>query len=192
MRIRTGVGIATVIILGSGLFLAGYYGMVRGFRAPEEPSHLEARNLRRMAIPSDAKAMTNPYPFVPEKLPAAQDHWVAHCSLCHALDGTGDSPIGRNLYPKPPDMRAAPTQELSDGEIYHIISNGIRFTGMPAWGNEDSSEDIWDLVSFIRRLPHLSPEELKLLEQKAAGGQTGGETQPQGHSHAPGTPPHTH
>src|SRR3990172_3491276 len=104
MRIRTGVGIATVIILGSGLFLAAYYGMVRGFRATEEPSRLEARNLRRMAIPSDAKAMTNPYPFGPEKLPAAQDHWVAHCSLCHALDGTGESPIERNLYPKPPDM----------------------------------------------------------------------------------------
>lgn len=197
MTVRTGVGLAAVILLVGGLF-AGYWVMARGFSAQAEPSRFEeflARNLRQMAIPSDAKAMTNPHLLTPEKLPAAQDHWVAHCSLCHALDGNGDSVIGKNLYPKPPDMRASLTQDLSDGEIYYIISNGIRFTGMPAWGNEDSPEDIWDLVSFIRRLPQLSPEELKLLEQKAAGGQAGGETpaaRPQGHSHAPGTPPHTH
>jgi mono/diheme cytochrome c family protein len=170
----------------------------RGFSARGEPSRLEtfvARNLRGLAIPAEAKATTNPHALTPEKLPAAQDHWVAHCSTCHALDGSGDTAIGRNLFPKPPDMRASLTQDLSDGEIYYIISNGIRFTGMPAWGEEDSAEDIWDLVSYIRRLPNLPPEELKLLERKAAGEPAeggSGAPQPQGHTHAPGTPAHTH
>jgi hypothetical protein len=52
-------------------------------------------------------------------------------------------------------------------KLYYIISNGIRLTGMPAWGSEDKPEAIWDLVSLIRRLPKLSPEELQRL-QKAA------------------------
>ena len=197
MTVRAGVGIAAAIILGSGL-LFGYLVMGRGFSARGEPSRVEAflaRNIRRMAIPSEAKAMTNPSSLTAERLPAAQDHWVAHCSGCHALDGGGDTPVGKNLFPKPPDMKAALTQDLSDGEIYYIISNGIRFTGMPAWGGEDSPEDIWDLVSFIRKLPGMTPEEFKLLEQKAAGGPVAGaspSTQPPGHTHAPGTPSHTH
>jgi mono/diheme cytochrome c family protein len=197
MKIRRAAGLAALFV-AAGLFLAGYFVVARGFSAREEPSRVEvflARNLRRLAIPSEAKAVTNPSPLTAERLPAAQDHWVAHCSGCHALDGGGDTPIGKNLFPKPPDMKAPLTQDLSDGEIYYIISNGIRFTGMPAWGNEDSPEDIWDLVSFIRKLPGMTPEEFKLLEQKAAGGPDAGAsppTQPPGHTHAPGTPPHTH
>jgi mono/diheme cytochrome c family protein len=197
MRVRTFVSVAALIFLAGGL-LFGYYLTSRGFSARGEPSRLEtfiARNLRSFSIPSDAKATANPNALTPEKLPAAQDHWVAHCSTCHGLDGTGDTTIGKNLFPKPPDMRSSATQDLTDGEIYYIISNGVRFTGMPAWGEEDSAEDIWDLVSYIRRLPNLSPEELKLLERKASGEPAEGAAtpaQPQGHTHAPGTAPHTH
>ncbi|MBI2819791.1 MAG: c-type cytochrome [Acidobacteria bacterium] len=128
-----------------------------------------ARNLRKIAIPSDAKEMQNPYPLTLERLQAAQQHWVEHCAMCHSLAGSGDTGIGRNLYPKPPDMRTALTQDLSDGELYYIIHNGIRFTGMPAWSDADGPEEIWELVSFIRRLPHLTPEELGAMEQLAAG-----------------------
>jgi hypothetical protein len=70
-------------------------------------------------------------------------------------------------------MTARNTQQLGDGELYYIISNGVRLTGMPAWGSEDKPEAIWDLVSLIRRLPNLSPEELKRLQEAArnAGGE---------------------
>ncbi len=70
-------------------------------------------------------------------------------------------------------MTQPDTQQLNDGELYYIIYNGIRLTGMPAWGSEDKPEAIWDLVSLIRRLPKLSPEELQRLENAAreAGGE---------------------
>jgi len=97
----------------------------------------------------------------------ADEHFVEHCGVCHGIDGRGDTVIGKNLYPKVPDMSQPGTQQLSDGEIYYIISNGIRLTGMPAWGSEDKPEAIWDLVSLIRRLPKLSSEETQRL-QKAA------------------------
>lgn len=83
----------------------------------------------------------------------------------HAVDGRGLTTIGRNLYPKVPDMTDAETQQLTDGELFYIITNGVRFTGMPAWGDEDSPESIWALVAFLRRLPQLSPEELKRLQE---------------------------
>jgi hypothetical protein len=60
-------------------------------------------------------------------------------------------------------MRKAVTQDLSDGEIFYIIKNGVRFTGMPGWGGED--DENWKLVLFIRRLPALSSREIDLMKE---------------------------
>jgi mono/diheme cytochrome c family protein len=129
---------------------------------------------RKIATPADAKSLANPrQQQTAEMIAEADEHFVEHCSICHGIDGRGDTNIGRNLYPKVPDMSQQDTQQLSDGELYYIISNGIRLTGMPAWGSEDKPEAIWDLVSLIRRLPKLFPEELQRLQNAAreAGGE---------------------
>lgn len=161
------------LILGGGLlYLRG-----QGFSAREEPTWMEqimARNARKIATPPDAKNLSDPrLQQTAEMVAEADEHFVEHCGMCHGIDGRGNTVIGRNLYPKVPDMSGSETQKLSDGEIYYIISNGIRLTGMPAWGSEDKPEAIWDLVSLIRRLPKLSPEELKRLQEAArnAGGE---------------------
>ena len=68
------------------------------------------------------------------------------------------------MYPKPPDMRLAATQNLTDGELYYIIENGVRLSGMPAWGDPrfiDQDDDTWKIVLFIRHLPNLTPEDLQ-------------------------------
>src|SRR5467141_1262563 len=57
-----------------------------------------------------------------------------HCATCHGNDGRRQTDIGRNMYPKAPDMRRARTQDLTDCELFSIIKNGIRLTGMSAWG----------------------------------------------------------
>ena len=72
--------------------------------------------------------------------------------------------MGMNLYPKPPDMRMAQTQNLTDGEIFYIINNGVRMTGMPGWRSSHTDEDTWKLVLFIRHLPQLSAEEKKEMQ----------------------------
>ena len=188
MRTRTKVFVAIAALLVVGV---GYLGIAiarHGFSAREKPSRLEeflARHARKIATPAGARELKNPFPITAESEAAARAHWADHCASCHALDGSGNTVIGRNLYPPAPDMKDTQTQELTDGELFYIISNGVRFTGMPAWGGEDSPEEIWQLVSFIRRLPTLTPEELKEMEQPA-----GGEAMPL--THAPGTKPHTH
>lgn len=62
-------------------------------------------------------------------------------------------------------MRLAATQALSDGELYYVIHNGIRFTGMPAWGAQEPDEDSWKLVLFIRHLPQLSAAEVTDMDK---------------------------
>lgn len=155
------------------------YARGHGFSAREQPTWMErtmARNARQIATPSDAKNLSNPrQQQTTEMIGEADEHFVEHCGICHGIDGRGDTVIGRNLYPKVPDMSQPDTQQLSDGELFYIISNGIRLTGMPAWSSEDKPEAIWDLVSLIRRLPKLSPEEVQQLQKAAreAGGELG-------------------
>jgi mono/diheme cytochrome c family protein len=125
-----------------------------------------AREVRHMAIPARAARLQNPAADTAETLRDARLHFADHCSICHANDGSGDTLMGRNLYPKPPDLRHQATQKLSDGELFWIIENGVRFTGMPAFGGAHGSEDdSWKLVRFIRHLPQLGTEEQMEMEQ---------------------------
>ena len=96
----------------------------------------------------------------------ALQHYADHCAACHANDGSGDTEIGRGLYPRVSDMRAPETQSLSDGELFSIIEHGIRLTGMPAWGTgtPESERDSWGLVHFIRRLPKLSSDDIERID----------------------------
>lgn len=156
---------ALALLIGLVLIRQG-----RGFSAREQPTGMErwvARKARDLAMPADAKSKLNPIPNTPEVLAEASAHWADHCFSCHANDGSGDTVIGKHLYPPSPDMRLPDTQKLSDGELFYIIQNGIRLTGMPAWGSGGShdEEDSWKLVHFIRHLPQLTLEEKKAMEK---------------------------
>ena len=150
------------------------YGVIvirRGFSARKEPSAMEttvARAVRHMAIPKIDREEENPWAEVatPEVMKDAREHFADHCSQCHANDGSGNTEMGKNLYPRAPDMRLAATQQLTDGDLYYIIRNGVPLTGMPAWGEPDTPQDdeSWQLVLFLRHLPKLTAEEIKDME----------------------------
>ncbi|MEO8098279.1 MAG: c-type cytochrome [Acidobacteriota bacterium] len=135
-----------------------------GFSAREAPAGYEAflaRNLRRMASAPDAVNLKNPLEATPLAIAEARDHFADHCAACHGNRGDGKTPINAGLYPPAPDMRQTQTQELTDGELFYLIKNGVRFTGMPGWGGSD--EDNWKLVLFIRHLPQITPMELEFM-----------------------------
>ncbi len=153
--------VAALLALSGGSWLA----LRRGFSAREKPSPLEAfvaGRVRLLGVPAQHRLAVNPVPSSAEVLGRARAHFADHCATCHANDGSGETPIGRNLYPKAPDMRQQATQSLSDGQIFWIIKNGVRLTGMPAWGADTKADDrvTWELAHFIRHLPRLTPGEL--------------------------------
>jgi mono/diheme cytochrome c family protein len=153
--------VTSVAGLGGLVFLKTGAG---GFSARETPSTLEtfaARRARAMATPAEARSRANPIAETSEVLAEARAHWADHCAACHANNGSGDVEMGKHMYPPAPDMRRPATQDLSDGELFYIIQNGIRLTGMPSWGSGTprDEQDSWKLVRFIRHLPSLTPEE---------------------------------
>jgi len=160
-----------VLLAVTAVSLWGWSILSHGLSARDEPGIAEtfvARRLRRLAIPSDARDAKNPVKVTPEVLSGAMEHFADHCATCHANDGTGKTEIGRGLYPKAPDMTQAETQAMTDGELYYIIENGIRFTGMPAFGEESAgmgSDESWALVGFIRHLPKLTVDEIAAMKK---------------------------
>lgn len=162
--------IAAIVVLLAAAGLGTFYYLARqGLSAREKPPALEvwaARLFRHLAVPSAARDLKNPVSLTPERLTRARAHFADHCASCHGNDGRGQTTLGRNMYPPAPDMALPDTQSLSDGEIFYTIKNGVRLTGMPAWGEDTPKDDesSWELVHFIRHLPKITPEELKEME----------------------------
>jgi mono/diheme cytochrome c family protein len=161
--------IAFVILLVLAAAAGFLYLRVTGLDARGRPAAWEAqlaRGARSLAIPDAERARTNPLPHDNENVVAGLEHFADHCASCHGNDGGGGTEMGRNLWPKAPDMRAAATQQLTDGELFYIIEHGVRFTGMPAWstGTPAGETSSWQLVHFVRELPHLTPEQLARMQ----------------------------
>jgi len=153
------VALATAVVVVPG-----------GISARPAPSRIEATvagRLRTLAIPQAAHDQTNPVPVSDDAIRSGAAHFADHCAGCHANDGSGSTELGRGLYPRAPDMRQPATQGLSDGDLFYIIENGVRFTGMPAWGTAapDSEVATWHLVHFIRRLPKLTEHDLARMRE---------------------------
>jgi cytochrome c len=147
----------------------GYRLFTTGFTAKAEPHAIEvfmARQIRHLAIPIEKRNAQNPIPLSPNVMRESLAHFADHCATCHANNGSGQTPIGKNVYPRAPDLRLADTQSMSDGEMFWVIHNGIRFTAMPAWGEGDPTQDqgSWKLVHFIRHLPQLTSKELGQMQ----------------------------
>ncbi len=160
------------MIAGFGAVTLGLAVTTRGigFSVRGEPSGVEARlayAVRGWLMPPGARAAANAVVLTPEVLESGMAHWADHCATCHANDGSGDTAIGRSLYPPAPDMRRGRSQQMTDGELFYVIERGIPFTGMPAWGTGTAEGErlSWELVRFIRHLPSLTASDITKMEQ---------------------------
>lgn len=161
--------VATVLLV----LLAAIVGAVTYVRATSldargTPSPWEAafaRRIRGYAVPDAVKSMRNPVPRTNDAVDAGLEHFADHCAVCHGNDGRGNTEMGRGLWPKAPDMRLPATQQLTDGELFSIIEHGVRFTGMPGWGTGNAADErsTWQLVHFVRSLPHLEAAQLERM-----------------------------
>ena len=164
-RLLSIVALIVVAAVGGALAMVIQHGV----SALDEPTAMErwlARTTRRLATPRAARAAPNPVAATPDVLSRARAHFADHCASCHGNDGRGNTAMGRNLYPKAPDMTLPDTQSLSDGELFYVIENGVRLTGMPAWGSTGSHDatESWELVHFVRHLSKITPEEHGQME----------------------------
>ncbi len=105
----------------------------------------------------------------PERLNIGFRNYHAMCRTCHGAPGYSRTEIAKGLYPAPPDLASEDVlKKLNDAELYWIIENGIKMTGMPAFGPTHSKDELWGIVAFVRHLPKINPKEYQAMV-KAAG-----------------------
>lgn len=155
--------VVLLIVLGvTYAFLAS-----EGLSARKKPSNFEysvANTALGISIPSTAKSLKNPLNIKPEDIVEAKKHYKEHCEVCHGENGSGKTETAAGMSPEVPDLRADHIQNLTDGELFYIVKNGVRFTGMPAWDLPDDHN--WRLVALIRELPKQSPPAKSGAEEK--------------------------
>jgi mono/diheme cytochrome c family protein len=210
MKVLLGILLGILITIGAAFLIAatGSFNVA----AKESPGKLERKLASFMVDRSVARRAPkekNPFPSTPEVLRAGLAHYKENCVMCHGAPGVEESEAGMGLNPSAPDLTLPDVQSMSDGELYWIVANGIRMSGMPAFSLTHKKEEIWHLITFVRHLPQISADEQKVLKAgseeeehhqegepaQAAPGEKpkeGAASVPTPHTHAPGTKPHTH
>ena len=177
-KISLGILVTTAVV-GSVTVLA-----VTQFNpsARQKPGRLETAVMQRVkfwAIQRRASAPTEQLERTPENLRSGRSHFEEHCAVCHGLDGRGQSLIGRGLNPPVPDLASPSVQAWRDADLFWIIQNGIRFTGMPGFEDTHSDTETLQLVLYMREFARMSDQDRQALLEQAAESN-------QGHTHAPG------
>src|SRR6185369_1460265 len=158
MRIFRLISITFACMVLSVAVLAYAFLRSEGLSARRKPGNFEyamANFAMGLSIPAEAKRLTNPLTPDSAMLAEAREHFKEHCAVCHAEDGAGKTPLAAGLSPEVPDLHAEHIQNLTDGELFYIIKNGVRFTGMPGWDLEDNHN--WGLVALIRQFGKEKP-----------------------------------
>jgi mono/diheme cytochrome c family protein len=130
--------------------------MLQGCTAGKPPSQGEtslANAAKDVTIPLEAGKMNNPLPETDEVVSQGREVFLGSCAQCHGPDARGDTNIGRSMDPPAMDLSSAHVQHWSDAELFWIVQNGVRLTGMPAWRSSISDNDTWKLARYIHKLP---------------------------------------
>ncbi len=130
--------------------------LLQGCTADKAPSQGEtslANAAKDVTIPLEAGKMKNPLAETGEVVSQGQEIFLGSCAQCHGANARGDSDLGRNMTPPAMDLTSGHVQHWSDAELFWIIQNGVRLTGMPAWKSSISDTDTWKLARYIHSLP---------------------------------------
>jgi mono/diheme cytochrome c family protein len=161
------LGILTGVLLvaaAAGVFLVSGLFNVSANVAPGAVEKRVAGFVLDRSLARRAPSAVNPMAKNPDAVRGGMAHYKEMCVFCHGAPGVDASEAGEGLNPPAPDLTLAKVQKRSDGELFWILQNGIRMTGMPAFGPTHKDEELWKMVAFMRHLPELSDEEEKALQ----------------------------
>lgn len=146
--------VAVLLVLGA--MALAYVAFAFTLSALEEPGELEtqlATRAKHWLVGRSARGLLPPEPPAdPLSIASGSMQYGGSCATCHGQDGTTPTRIGLSMYPRVPGLASPDVQQYSNPELFWIIRHGVRFTGMPGFGNIHSPEEIWHLVHYVRSL----------------------------------------
>lgn len=141
-----------LIVLG-----AGFAASRMNIGALEAPGRIETRiaTIAKHRLVARQAAEMHIAEIAPSEASANTGHvlFSIECASCHGKDGRSPTHIGQSMYPRVPDLGSPEIQSWSNPQLFWIIANGVRLSGMPGFRQFETDEQLWHLVHFIRTLP---------------------------------------
>jgi cytochrome c553 len=163
---KIGIGVAASIAMfaiGATAFVVSGVYDIGADDHHIKPVLILIEELRDRSIEVRSRSIDLHYVEAPERIAAGAKHYAVLCAGCHLAPGEGKSPVRVGLYPHPPNLAQ---EDVHDGRrAFWIIKHGIKMSAMPAWGKTLDDAEIWDLVSFIRKMPDMTPESYQELSR---------------------------
>jgi mono/diheme cytochrome c family protein len=161
------VEIVLVVVIALVVILSGIYDVAATkphHRLTEEVlSTAMDRSVRNHAAGIDLSAT-----YDSPDIDLGFEHYHEMCPACHGAPGVEKGEFGQGLNPPAPDLSESVT-DLSPQEVFWILKNGIKMTGMPAFGPTHDDEKLWDITAFVKRLPEMTPEEYHQMVEDLRG-----------------------
>lgn len=173
------LGIVAVVLGAVAFIYSGIYDIAA--TTPHNPAvrwalHTTMHN----SVAARAEDIAAPQGFDENQVRKGLEHFSETCVMCHGAPGVEPSVVGQGLRPEPPDLAEA-AKKWAPAELFWIVNNGIKMTGMPAFGPAHTDEDLWAIVAFLGRLPTLSPEDYRALSSDAQNRGTSSSSPSHGH-----------
>jgi len=162
-------GIASLAVVGLCVGLALIYSGIINIAASNPHNALTYWALSTASdhsIQYHAKDIKAPSVDDPAMVLEGFRHYREMCVGCHLAPGIDSSEISKGLMPPPPKLQEA-AEEWTPSELFWVTKNGIKMTGMPAWGLTHSDKKIWDIVAFVNQLPKMTPAQYKAMDAAA-------------------------
>lgn len=171
-KIKMLIAFIVGIVLTVGIPLCILWSGAMNWCASKKPGALEtwvANMALDKSMSARAPKQQNPFGQDQKAIEVGLDHYSENCLVCHGAPGVKQSEISKGLNPGAPALEEPDSQSMTDGQFFWIIKNGVRMTGMPAFGKTHTDDEIWKIVAFVRQLPKLTPEEKQKLQSAARG-----------------------
>jgi hypothetical protein len=163
LRFLAGLGVLAIVLVVAAAvyFFTGFYN-VSALAGGNPALEWAVRNVREASVDTHAAAPAVPQWFSDPKTVAAGAHEFVEegCVRCHGAPGRKPDKFARGMNPDPPSLAEAGRDD-EPGQIFWTIKNGIRMTGMPAFGGRTKDDEIWRAVAFIKHFDEVTPEQFK-------------------------------
>ncbi len=156
MKYFAGIIVTILVIMIAGLIIiySGWYNVSAANRPAGFERWLFGTTMDN-SVEKHSENLIAPNLESPEKIMEGFAHYNEMCVECHSAPGKSESDLAKGLNPKAPDLSKS-AQDMSAEQLFWVTKNGIKMTGMPAWGKTHSDDKIWSIIAFIEKLPGMT------------------------------------
>lgn len=168
MKLLTGLIVAVIVVVGGGLavILSGAFNVAATNPDSAMTTWILHTTMKR-SVAMRSSAIVAPDSFTEAQVRAGSNEFRAMCAGCHGAPGRMRSAAGKGLRPRAPDLALA-ANDWTNADLFWIIKNGIKMTGMPAFGPTHDDQALWNIVAFVRQLPSMTAEQYQRFADEAA------------------------